>query len=503
MTNSLPRKIRLVHCAFARGSGGGIPRMDTFYHRFLDRGIFDVSFVIPGEEDPKDIPFDPSIEYRYTGREGRFEKMVEIFADADIVQFSGGFAPAICEAAIAAQVPAIVEIMHLCEPGRMYPEIDVSICVSRTVEKFQPDKSRTVVIHNGIDVDEFPFRNEPLADDRIVILESSRREKPKHFHLDELAADILAIDHRIEIWMAGRHQTGASTDRVKFLGLRSDMPPLYQQADVMALFSRVEPFGLAAVEGMACGAPPIVSGDGGMAEIVTNGVDGWIVNGADKDSIITAVREAAAMRGSERWENMRRRARKTVEERFDARLMIREYEKVYLNLAESKGLRKTSGPLNAEPCPEVWLDETVKLFHEKDWDALAVMAGRMAALRPFKISSLAHTALNMAIHAAANGQNSAANDLYMTAHKSGMRGAEWMRNWVEIMPGGPLRDRVLSELMAMRPDDAEVVILAVEEKVNAGDLAGAVKLLEDSMARMPGNETLLEIYTLLKGKLGR
>lgn len=58
------------------------------------------------------------------------------------------------------------------------------------------------------------------------------------------------------------------TDRVHFLGHRSDVPALLKTADVCVISSHWEGFGLAAVEGMAAGVPVVASDIPGVAEVV-------------------------------------------------------------------------------------------------------------------------------------------------------------------------------------------------------------------------------------------
>lgn len=62
-------------------------------------------------------------------------------------------------------------------------------------------------------------------------------------------------------------QLGVS-DRVHFLGLRSDVPTILKSSDIVVMSSHWEGFGLAAVEGMAAGKPMIASDVQGLREVV-------------------------------------------------------------------------------------------------------------------------------------------------------------------------------------------------------------------------------------------
>ncbi len=64
------------------------------------------------------------------------------------------------------------------------------------------------------------------------------------------------------------------TDRVRFLGFVPSPAPLYEAAHVVLVPSRVEPFGLVAVEGMSAGRVVVASDVGGLREIVRPGDTG-------------------------------------------------------------------------------------------------------------------------------------------------------------------------------------------------------------------------------------
>jgi D-inositol-3-phosphate glycosyltransferase len=81
-------------------------------------------------------------------------------------------------------------------------------------------------------------------------------------------------------------------DRVRFVGAveRDDVPALLRSADVVCCCPWYEPFGLVAVEAMACGVPVVASRVGGLAETVLDGVTGAHVPPRCPEAIAAAVR---------------------------------------------------------------------------------------------------------------------------------------------------------------------------------------------------------------------
>jgi len=154
----------------------------------------------------------------YTGLENRFGRLLEELSDADIVVFNGGFDPVALQAAKISKAPSLVEIISNTAPSREHVEVDLSICVSETVKSVQPYPKKATVILNGVELDRFTFEPRGGSAEAVVILEAGRRDKPVRFHLDELADDLLPLDSRVVLWLAGRGQTGRSTGRIRYLG---------------------------------------------------------------------------------------------------------------------------------------------------------------------------------------------------------------------------------------------------------------------------------------------
>jgi len=80
-------------------------------------------------------------------------------------------------------------------------------------------------------------------------------------------------------------------DRVVFRDYIADeeLADYYRLADVFALSSRYEPFGMTAVEAMACGTPAVVTTEGGLWEQITWGLEAIYANPFDPEAYGHAV----------------------------------------------------------------------------------------------------------------------------------------------------------------------------------------------------------------------
>ena len=82
------------------------------------------------------------------------------------------------------------------------------------------------------------------------------------------------------------------SNRVHFLGFRSDIPQLMGACDVVAHTSTApEPFGRVIIEGMLCGKPVIAANAGGATELVTHRETGWMVEPGDSQQLAKTVIE--------------------------------------------------------------------------------------------------------------------------------------------------------------------------------------------------------------------
>ncbi|MFK7742083.1 MAG: glycosyltransferase family 4 protein [Planctomycetota bacterium] len=85
-------------------------------------------------------------------------------------------------------------------------------------------------------------------------------------------------------------QLGVS-DRVQFLGTRSDAGDLLAACDVFCLPSRAEGMGVAALEALGASRPVVASRVGGLGQLVVDGVSGLLVPPDDVAALAAALRK--------------------------------------------------------------------------------------------------------------------------------------------------------------------------------------------------------------------
>ncbi|HVW86420.1 MAG TPA: N-acetyl-alpha-D-glucosaminyl L-malate synthase BshA, partial [Bryobacteraceae bacterium] len=121
-------------------------------------------------------------------------------------------------------------------------------------------------------------------------------------------------------------QLGVSR-HVEFLGKQNSVERLLRLAHVLLMPSERESFGLAALEGMACGVPPVATRVGGVPELITHDVDGFLENVGDVDA--QAGRVIELLTNQPLFDRMASAARGTATTRFCTDRIIPLYERYY------------------------------------------------------------------------------------------------------------------------------------------------------------------------------
>jgi glycosyltransferase involved in cell wall biosynthesis len=95
-----------------------------------------------------------------------------------------------------------------------------------------------------------------------------------------------------------------------------------------------EPFGLAMIEAMACGTPVLAFRNGAVAEVIEDGVTGYVV-----DSMDEAIGKLGSVLALDRG-----RVRRRFEERFSVTRMAHDYVKIYTRLIGKRAVRADLAP---------------------------------------------------------------------------------------------------------------------------------------------------------------
>lgn len=171
---------------------------------------------------------------------------------------------------------------------------------------------RMIAIHNGIDLQR--YRRVPGARTQVrvefgidpptrLLFAAGRLDWSKDYPnlLQALALLGDTIDYQLLVAGDGPHRedlaqltrTLGLEARVRFLGIRRDIPRLMSAADVFVLPSLGEAFGLVVAEAMACGCVVVATDAGGVREVL--GPAGMLVPTRDPAALAQALRAAFAL----------------------------------------------------------------------------------------------------------------------------------------------------------------------------------------------------------------
>jgi glycosyltransferase involved in cell wall biosynthesis len=187
-----------------------------------------------------------------------------------------------------------------------------------------PGVTYTANVYHGVDVAELPF--DAVGGDALVYFGRIHPEKGtvEAIEIAARAGRTLALCGIVqdERYFAEEVEPRIDGDRVVYLGSvgpeeRADV--LGRSAALLHPIAFDEPFGLSVVEAMVCGTPVIAFPRGSMAEIVDEGVTGFLVAGVDE--------AVAAVAGAVSIDRAACRAAATA--RFSAERMVDDYLRVY------------------------------------------------------------------------------------------------------------------------------------------------------------------------------
>jgi glycosyltransferase involved in cell wall biosynthesis len=98
----------------------------------------------------------------------------------------------------------------------------------------------------------------------------------------------------------------------------------------MLLLSEKESFGLVALEAMACGVPCIGTNVGGVPEVISDGINGFLCEVGDIEGFSN--KAISLLRDIVMHQQFSARAVEIVKTKFNADQILEQYEQLYFNL---------------------------------------------------------------------------------------------------------------------------------------------------------------------------
>jgi glycosyltransferase involved in cell wall biosynthesis len=236
---------------------------------------------------------------------------------------------------------------------------------------FRP--KRLSVIDNGIALASADFeeraRGRPLLTalgvpkDNLVIGNIAHLRPAKgHNYLLEAVRDVVKVMPGVTCVVVGREKTpGVQAGleeyartlgiekHVMFTGFREDARAIAAETDVFVLSSLFEGLPIALLEAMALGKASVVTAVGGVPEVVTDGLEGFVV--LSKDPTALADRIVKVLGDSALRQRMGVAARAKVIEKYSTKRMVRDIEQVYAGVLARKNVEIS--PRRAELAPVV------------------------------------------------------------------------------------------------------------------------------------------------------
>lgn len=365
---STPRALRIAFVVPDLGMGGAERHVTTLLSR-LDRRRFDPSVICLGREGElfPDLAESgvPGVAFRRAKRQALrclVDLVRELRRTRPDVVILRGYSPEFLGriAAVLARVRRVVIWVHngegLAPRGRLRKLTDVVLDkvtdayfgvaaaqLPYLVDELGFPRRKVRIIHNGVepgsfsdDVGRATRSSLGLRDDDLVVgIVAALRPEKDHETFLRAAALVAEADTRARFLVVGdgpprpalealAQQLGIG-DRVLFTGARNDVAALLAAMDVFVLSSYSDCFPMALLEAMAAARPAVCTAVGGVAEMLEDGVTGYLVPPKDPAALAQRLSELLGDDGARRGFGAAARAR--VEAEFTLARSVEEAQR--------------------------------------------------------------------------------------------------------------------------------------------------------------------------------
>jgi glycosyltransferase involved in cell wall biosynthesis len=207
------------------------------------------------------------------------------------------------------------------------------VAISDAQRELAPDMNWVATVHNGIDVDSFPFQEH--KEDWLLFVGRFSPDKGAHLAIDAaraagryivLAGKASEPNEKQYFEQEIRHRLGDDATYIGELDA-SAKRDLYAKAACLLFPIRwPEPFGMVMIEAMACGTPVVALNAGSVPEVVVDGTTGVVCD--EVGELPAAIARIGAVRPTD--------CRAHVAQNFDIRRSAEKYEAVYRRLVAER-----------------------------------------------------------------------------------------------------------------------------------------------------------------------
>lgn len=225
---------------------------------------------------------------------------------------------------------------------------------AREAERLGIPASKVRVIYPGVEAPPEPGqagtrsrvrRDLGLGDAaRLILLAGDLREIKGHDRAIEAAPEIVQRAGDVHFLFLGAERSGGKiselarrspvADRLHLVGYRAEPEPYFEAADLLLQPSRSEGLPRAVLEATIRGLPVVATDVGGLPEAIEDGVSGRLVPSGDLETLTQAV--IGLLEDPEKARDLGREGQRRAGEIFGHGRMVREFEELYLELAEEK-----------------------------------------------------------------------------------------------------------------------------------------------------------------------
>lgn len=221
--------------------------------------------------------------------------------------------------------------------------IYVTKCVADYVNLGQPLSPNKTIIYNGITSSDLLLKNKILTSQInfgiVGILDSGKGQDKAIEYFNKIVK--IYTNSRLHIFgdKNGKYKDMLINlvkslnleDKVIFHGFVKNTSEIYNQIDILFMFSRSEGFGLVTVEAMLHGIPVIGYNNAGTAEIIENNVTGYLF-----DNYPTFINNLNLLLNENNYNRIRSTAYRVAKEKYDVNTFCNKIEQFVCNIYQNK-----------------------------------------------------------------------------------------------------------------------------------------------------------------------